>query len=43
MFSFAIFRKICYSFTQNKIFEKSKMTAKMVDMLLNNCCHINGS
>ena len=25
--------KICYSFVKNKIFEKSKMAAKMADML----------
>ena len=27
------FSKICSSFAKNKIFEKSKMEAKMVDML----------
>ena len=27
------FSKICCSFGQNKIFEKSKMAAKMADML----------
>ena len=27
------FSKICCSFAQNKIFEKSKMAAKMSDML----------
>ena len=27
------FSKICYSLVQNKIFEKSKMAAKMTDML----------
>ena len=26
--------KICCSFTKNKIFEKSKMAAKMADMML---------
>ena len=25
--------KLCYSFANNKIFEKSKMAAKMADML----------
>ena len=25
--------KICYSFAKNRIFEKSEMAAKMVDML----------
>ena len=25
--------KICYSFAKNKIFEKSKVAAKMADML----------
>ena len=32
MFS-AIFSKICCSFAQNEIFEKTKMAAKMADML----------
>ena len=27
------FSKICYSFAQNKMFEKSKMAAKMTNML----------
>ena len=27
------FSKICCNFVQNKIFEKSKMAAKMADML----------
>ena len=33
------FSKICCSFAQNKIFEKSKMA----DMLWNDCCHSNSS
>ena len=37
------FSKICCSFAQNKIVEKSKMAAKMVDMLSNGCCHSNSS
>ena len=32
MFS-ANFSKICYNFSQNKNFEKSKVVAKMADML----------
>ena len=27
------FKKICCSFTENKIFEKSKIAAKIADML----------
>ena len=30
---FTNFKKIGYSFAENKIFEKSKMVAKMADML----------
>ena len=35
--------KICCSFAKNRIFEKSKMAAKMADMLLSDCCHGNRS
>ena len=27
------FKKICYSFAENRIFEKSKMAAKMSELL----------
>ena len=37
------FSKICCSFVQNKIFEKSKMAVKMADMLCNDCYHSNSS
>ena len=37
------FKKISRGFAENKIFEKSKMAAKMADMLWNNCYHSNSS
>ena len=35
--------KICFSIAKNKIFEKSKMVARMADMLRSNCCNGNSS
>ena len=37
------FKKIGYSFIQNKTFQKSKVVAKMVDMLWNGCYHSKSS
>ena len=37
------FRKIRWSFAENKIYEKSKMAAKMEDILWKGCCHSNSS
>ena len=34
-------RKVAAVFRKIKIFEKSKMAAKMADMLSNDCCHSN--
>ena len=38
-----IFSKMCCSFAQNKIFEKSKMAANIADMRRNDCCYGNNS
>ena len=37
--------KICcsFGFAKNKIFEKSKMAAKLAGMFENGCCHDNSS
>ena len=37
------FKNIWCIFAENRIFEKSKMTGKMTDMLWNDCCHSNSS
>ena len=35
--------KICWNFAQNKIFEKSKMSSKIADILWNDYCHSNST